>query len=159
MEILMCVFYAISSGRARYITQPILRLFCHICIPFIQSSAVLPVQRPRKRYGCFAKQQPGRARQKFLATTYKAFPGTLYSLPCFPSTLQRLTVWAAEVKILSNFIGTLPEDSPLKANCDIYFPTSPPTSRPSPNLFPGEDFFVSALSLFKRACKLQRCIL
>ena len=54
---------------------------------------------------------------------------------CFPSTLQRLTVWAAEVKILSNFIGTLPEDSPLKANCDIYFPTHP-RRLASPNLFP-----------------------
>ena len=27
----------------------------------------------KKRFVCFAKQEPGRARQKFLATTYKTF--------------------------------------------------------------------------------------
>ena len=35
---------------------------------------IICVQRPQKRYACFAKQQPGRARQKLLATTYKPFP-------------------------------------------------------------------------------------
>ena len=32
-----------------------------------------------KRWTCFAKQRPGRVRLKFLATTYKPFPGALYS--------------------------------------------------------------------------------
>ena len=36
----------------------------------------LHLQRSRKRYACFAKQQPSRYRQKFLGTTYKPFPGT-----------------------------------------------------------------------------------
>ena len=41
-------------------------------------SSVFNIQRPRQRYACFAKQQPGRVRLKFLATTYKPFPGALY---------------------------------------------------------------------------------
>ena len=33
---------------------------------------------PLQRYACFAKQQPGRARHKFLATAYKDFFSALY---------------------------------------------------------------------------------
>ena len=45
------------------------------------------VQNREKVFVCFDKQQPGRARQKFLATTYKDFFSALYM---YTYLLQRL---------------------------------------------------------------------
>ena len=47
----------------------------------------------KKRFACFAKQQPGGARQTFLATTYKAYFSALYlnGTRTRTRTLTRLT--------------------------------------------------------------------
>ena len=48
------------------------------------------LQGPLKKYACFAKQEPDRARQKILATTCKLFPRALYLCLVLTSFLIKL---------------------------------------------------------------------
>ena len=44
----------------------------------VQAFEPIPVQGIEKRFACFAKQEPGRARQKFLATAYRPYFSALH---------------------------------------------------------------------------------
>ena len=56
------------------ITQPFLRTSVDCLMQYV----IVHVQGREKRCLCFAKQKPGWARQKFLATTHKPYFSALY---------------------------------------------------------------------------------
>ena len=93
-----CKQTGLHSFSEKCLTVSIHRyVLLRVCLDVISSSPpmyVWYVQRPRKKYACFAKQLPGMARQKVLATTYNPFPGALYLYVQSSPLVWSMDVWS-----------------------------------------------------------------